>query len=154
VVVHALDGKNMLEKPSEPGIVGRAHTITFAIQAVIAAAVIVGYIGSLVAHAYGDLSFGFTVLLAAILALVVTQLPVAVPWGRRYFLMWRSQYPWISTALAFLIVALVLVHDNLHGATSGTGPAGPKGEQGIQGPPGPPGVGQPDPRIDGLIDRV
>jgi hypothetical protein len=99
------------KRPVETGILHQAHSIDFGARVIMGIAAVTGAMGSLSAQIYGQLGFGPTLILAAILALLITQMPLVIPWGRRHFLMWHSKYPWISTAIALILVIFVLSHD-------------------------------------------
>jgi hypothetical protein len=78
---------------------------------VVGVATVIGSMGAFFVQIYGQLGFGLTVIISAMLALVVTQLPLLVPWGRKNFVMWRSRYAWLPTIFAIILVTVATVHD-------------------------------------------
>jgi hypothetical protein len=98
-------------QPAATGIIHRAHAIEFGVKVLIGIAAAIGSLGGLFVQIYGQLGFGPTIIVSAILTLIVTQLPLVLPWGRKHFRMWHSRYPWISTLVAVILVIFVLFHD-------------------------------------------
>jgi hypothetical protein len=113
VAVYAANGKYMLEenRTSGDGIIHKAHRIEFGVKVVVGVATLIGITGSFFAQIYGQLGFGPTVIISAMLALIVTQMPLLVPWGRKNFVMWRSRYPWLPTIFAVVLVTVATFHD-------------------------------------------
>jgi hypothetical protein len=99
--------------PPEQGIVAQAHAIDLGVRLALGGYAIMGAIGSIVAQFYGHLGLGLTLILAALFTLAITQIPLIIPWSRKYFVMWRSRYPWLAILFASILVLIAGVPEYL-----------------------------------------
>jgi hypothetical protein len=159
VAVYEADKRKRMDaqhtESAESGVVHQAHTLDFIAKVIIGVAVVLATYGSLVLNATQNLGPTATIIIAALLTLVITQLPIMIPWGRRYFVLWRSRYPWMSTVIAVVLVSFVLFNDHFlvsREMIGPVGPAGPQGDRGIPGPQGSPGIS--DPRIASAVNAM
>ena len=89
-------------------IVQRVHKYDLAVRLIVGTSVVIGTTGSLALRWYAQLGLGHAIIIALLLTLVATQIPLLVPWVRHRapITLSRSIHPFFGAALAALIVAL------------------------------------------------